>query len=194
MADEENKEVEEEAGAEAEGVGGKKPAVGKRVIIVAVFFVVLLGVQIGLAIYIGEKFIKKENKAKKAMDAADKKSAEEKRKNTSMGLTLPEPIEVTVNILGTDGSRYAVLGVQLEWEADYIQMQELLDARMPKIKDIIIRQVSSRPLSEMQTSEGKRNITETIKNDVNLILPEPSEDKSSGGIIRTTFLDKFLIQ
>jgi hypothetical protein len=46
----------------------------------------------------------------------------------------------------------------------------------------------------MQTSEGKRNITETIKNDVNLILPEPSEDKSSGGIIRTTFLDKFLIQ
>lgn len=188
MADEDQNE--EAAAPEESGKGGGS----KRIIVIAVFFLVLLGAQVGVAYFIGEKFIRKENKAAKAKEEMDKKAAEERKKATMMGLTLAEPIEVTVNIAGTDGTRYAVVGVQLEWDPEYVQMQELLDARMPKIKDIIIKEVSKRPLSELQTSEGKKNITESVKTDVNAILPEPSEDKSTGGIIRNTFLDKYLIQ
>lgn len=189
MADE-NENAEGKPAEEGEAKGGGS----KRIIIIAVFFVVLLGAQIGVAYMIGEKFIRKENKALKAKEEQDKKIAEERKKKTMMGLTLAEPVEVTVNIAGTEGTRYAVVGVQFEWDPEYLQMQELLDARMPKIKDIIINEVSKRPLSELQTSEGKKNITESIRTDVNAILPEPSEDKATGGEVRNTFLDKYLIQ
>lgn len=187
---EENEAQQPEAAAEGAASSGG----AKRIIVIAVFFLILLGAQFGVAYYIGEKFIRKENKARKALEDEEKRAAEEKKKETTMGLTLAEPIEVTVNIAGTDGGRYAVVGIQLEWDQDYLEMQTLLDARMPKIKDIIIKEISARPLSEMQSRDGKKNITESIKNDINRILPEPSEDKATGGIIRTCFLDKFLIQ
>lgn len=191
MADEDNVEGAEAPAEEAVKSGGGS----KRIIIIAGFFVVLLVVQVGVAYFIGEKFIRQENKAAKAKADLDRKKDEDRKKQTSMGLTLPEPIEVTVNIANTDGqSRFAVLGVQFEWDPEYVQMEELLLARMPRIKDIIIKEVSKRPLSELQSIEGKKNITGAIMNDVNSKIPDPSEDKSTGGQVRNVFLDKFIIQ
>lgn len=66
--------------------------------------------------------------------------------------------------------------------------QPEFEKRLPKIRDIIINILSSRTLSELQSSTGKNEITRSILNDVRSIMPEEA------GEVRNCFLDKFIIQ
>jgi flagellar FliL protein len=180
--DEEVKKTEDEEAPE-------KPSGGaKRLIIIVVLLLVFLGAQIGIGIIIAGK-LKPEDPALKALEAEQRLQKEAKIKLTQMGMTLEAPIEVTANVAETNGERFVVCTVQLEWDGDkYPGLSEEIEARIAKIKNLVINIVSSKPLIELQSREGKTNLTNAIVADVNSILPEGM------GEIRSCFLDKFIIQ
>ncbi|MGL1902232.1 MAG: flagellar basal body-associated FliL family protein [Fibrobacterales bacterium] len=112
-----------------------------------------------------------------------------KEKSTQAGARLESSIAVTVNIAGTDGTRYLKTAVQVEFDmAQYPMVPAAIDERMPRIKDRIITILSEIPLVELTSKEGKQKIRNEITNDINLMLPE------AAGQIRSCYFDEFVIQ
>ncbi len=177
-----------EENQEATTAEEKKPSAIKRLLPILILAVVFLGLQVGIGLYIANA-IKPEDPKLKALEEEKRLEEDARRKATEMGITLEKPIEVTVNIAGTQGERFVVCGVQFEWDGiGFPTLSAEIAARQAKIKDIIINILSTKPLDELQSREGKKNLTNAILSDVNMILPEEA------GEIRSCFLDKFIIQ
>jgi flagellar protein FliL len=181
MADEEKAP---EGAEEVENKGGGIKAMIPLIVILFVF----LGAQIGIALFLVDKLSPVDETV--ASLAEEQKLEEERKKEvTTMGTTLEKAVELTVNIAGTNGERFLVCAVNFEWNAEaHPTFQPEFEKRLPKIRDIIINILSSRTLSELQSSTGKNEITRSILNDVRSIMPEEA------GEVRNCFLDKFIIQ
>ena len=181
MADEENT-PEGEEGAKSSGV--------QRFIPIIILMLVFLGAQVGIAVWISGQLTPEDPKIK-ALEEEQRLEQEERRMATAMGATMDKPLEVTVNIAETGGERFIVCGIQFEWDAEkHPMMQAELDKRKPRIKDIVINILATKPLVELQSAEGKRNLTTAILSDVNMIFP----DDPTIGTLRNSYIDKFIIQ
>lgn len=182
---------------EASAAGGGKKAVTKWIIL-GVILLAFLGIEAGMAVFFVNKLKPVDHTledVKKAQE--DKKEAEAKQ--TEMGATLEKPIDVTVNIAETNGERFLKASVQLEWKASDAMLGEELNGRLPKIKNIIIDILSSKPLAELMTVEGKKAIREAIVSDVNAVLPAEVEDEKKGevvplGKVERAFFVEFIVQ
>jgi len=186
MAEEEKQEKTEPAPA---------PKASRSIVKWAVIGVILLlfiGIEVGLAVFFVNK-LKTEDTTVKALEQEQEQVAKEVQMQTEMGATLEAPIEVTVNIEGTNGERFLKAGVQLEYDASYELLGPELEARKVKIKNIVIDILSARPLSELMTVEGKKSIRDAIVNDVNASLPNEIEGKEVGKV-RRSYFDSFIIQ
>jgi len=187
---EEEKKADENAEAEKAGGSILHSALFKW-IIVGVILLVFIGIEVGIAVFFVDK-LKEPNEVDLKKQEEEMQEAEKLRKQTEIGATLAKPIEVTVNISGEDG-RYLKCGVQLEYDPSDIRLGPELEARNARIKDIILDIMSSRPLSELITNDGKRAIREQIVEEINSILPEMIEGKRLGKVNRSYF-DSFMIQ
>jgi len=159
--------------------------------IVGVILLVFIGIQIGIAVYFVD-LIKEPNTEDLKKQEEEAQEQEKLKKQTDKGETMAAPIEVTVNISGEDG-RYLKCGVQLEYDPVYVKLGPELEARKARMKDVILDIMSSKPLSELITNEGKRLIREQIVDEINHILPEKVDGKPLGKIHRSYF-DSFVIQ
>ena len=177
--------AEENENPEEEGKGGGG---SKRLIGIVVILLVFIGAQVGIAMW-AIKALTPEDPTLAKLQEEEQLKMEKKLEQTRMGVTLDAPIEVTVNIHGTNGTRYLKTSIQLEYDLEYQQtLGPELDRRKPKIKDIIINILTSKPLVELQTKKGKEDIRNAIKSDINMILPE------NIGSIRSCYFDEFVIQ
>jgi flagellar protein FliL len=182
MADEKKAEKAEEAKA-----GGMS-----RWIVIVVILIVFIGAEIGLALYFVNK-LKPEDPAIKALKEEQELDRKKREQMTSMGSILEEPVAVTVNIAGTEGERFLKASVQLEWDPSYQNLPPVLMERMPKIKNTIIDVLSTRPMAELLTTEGKKKIRDAIVADVNRLIPDKVNDKEVGKI-KNCFFNEFIIQ
>jgi flagellar FliL protein len=177
--------------AEAAPAGGGKKAVIIKWAIVCAILLLFIGIEVGIAVFFVNKL--------KEPDFVDTKQQEEEaekqaalKAQTEVGANLAAPIEVTVNILGEDG-RFLKCGVQLEYSLSDALMANEIEIRKPRIKDIIIDIMSSKPLSELMTNDGKKAIREQIVREVNAVLPEDVSGKPLSKIQRSYF-DSFIVQ
>ncbi|NLB63040.1 MAG: hypothetical protein GX801_02905 [Fibrobacter sp.] len=152
-------------------------------------FVVL---QVVLAVFF-VNMLKPEDPHLKAMQEEQQKNQETLKRQTAMGKTLEEPIEITVNIAKTNGENYLKSSVQLEWPGEDELLEQEINARLPKIKNIIIDILSSRTMDELLTVEGKRSVRDMIVSDVNAILPAEVNGKEIG-FVSTAYFVEFIIQ
>jgi len=185
----------EEAKAEAAPSGGK-PMV--KWIIMGVILLAFLGIEAGMAVYFVKK-LKPVDKTIESVQKAQEQAKEAEAKQTEMGMTLEKPIDVTVNIFGTNGERFLKSSVQLEWNSSDKMLLEELNSRIPKIKNTIIDILSSKPLAELMTVEGKKAIREAIVSDINAVLPAEAVDKAGGdpkplGKVQRAFFVEFVVQ
>jgi len=187
--EEEKKPEEGEAAGKAGGSILHSPLF--KWIAVGIILLVFIGIQVGIAVYFVD-MIKEPNQEDIKKQEEEEAELERIRKETEKGETLAAPIEVTVNISGEDG-RYLKCGVQLEYDPSFIKLGPELEARKARIKDVILDIMSSKPLPELITNEGKRQIREQIVEEINQILPEKVEGKPLGKIHRSYF-DSFMIQ
>jgi len=188
-----DEKTEEAKGSEGTG---KKSMV--KFIVMGVILLVFLGIEAGMAVYFVHK-LKPEDKTLEAVQDAQSKQKEAEAKQTEAGATLEKPIEVTVNIAETNGERFLKSSVQLEWNESDKLLGEELNVRLPKIKNIIIDILSSKPLAELMTVDGKKAIREAIVSDINAILPaevvpKPGEDPVPLGKVQRAFFVEFIVQ
>lgn len=78
--------------------------------------------------------------------------------------------DLVVNPAGTGGRRY--LKVQVQVELDDPAASGLVESRTPKLRDRIIRELTSRTLSELTDPVAKDEMKETIIDEMNRILGE----------------------
>lgn len=185
MAEEGNAEAAEGGGEEQKGGMG-------RWIVILVILLVFIGAEVGLAVFFVNK-LTPEDPALKALKAEQDLDRKKREQMTSMGTTLEEPISVTVNIAGTQGERFLKAGVQLEYDAEYVLLGGAIAERLPKIKNIVIEVLSTRPLPELLTIEGKKKVRDAIVADINMILPQEIDGQEVGKI-KQCFFNEFVIQ
>jgi flagellar FliL protein len=187
MADE-KEEIDAEKAAEEKAGGG-----AGRWIAIIVILLVFIGAQVGLALMFKD-MLTPEDPAVAALKEQQELDAAARQKMTAMGVTLEKPIDVMVNIHGTNGERFLKTSIQLEYNAEKAAtLAPLLMERMPKIKNQIIQVLSTRPMEELLTAEGKSNLLNTIVADVNSALPEKVDEQEVGKVERA-FFDSFIIQ
>lgn len=188
---------EENKAEEATPHAGGKKTMAKWIIMGAIL-VAFLGIEAGMAVYFVNK-LKPTDHGLEEVKKAQEKQKEVEAKQTEMGATLEKPIDVTVNIAETNGERFLKASVQLEWNAGESLLSEELNTRLPKIKNIVIDILSSKPLADLMTVEGKKAIREAIVSDVNAILPSEVENAKEGGVVplgkvERAFFVEFIVQ
>ena len=176
MAEEENTEQGNEAGAE----GGKKSS-NLVLIIIAVVLVLVLAI-VGVVVVMlagGDDTPQSSNssgqmtkeKSSKMMDAME------------VGPMFPLD-NFTVNLLSDSGRRY--LKVQMNLELDGEELAAELESKTAVIRDVIIRLLSSKTLEEISTAKGKDKLKEQIVNQLNLRLRD--------GNLRQVYFTEFVVQ
>lgn len=83
------------------------------------------------------------------------------------GLVIPLD-HFLVNLSGELGHK--VFKVKMEFDVDSSEVQEEIDKRMPRIRDIIIILLSSKNYSQVSTPKGKEKLKEEIRDTVNSFL------------------------
>jgi len=174
MAEEkENQEVQEEK---------KEGGNSKLLLIVIIVLLLLLLIVGGLVAY----FLLSGNDEEQANQPQEPKKVEKKKKVSD--LTEIGPIypldQFIVNLVSNNSSRY--LKCKIDLELDSPELQQEVDKKLPAIRDLIIRILSSKTVEEIQTAKGKEKLKEEIKRKINEIL--------TTGEIRHVYLTEFVIQ
>ncbi|QCT94690.1 flagellar basal body-associated protein FliL [Caminibacter mediatlanticus TB-2] len=173
MAEEkENKEVEEKEERKSSG--------SKLLLIIIIILLLLLLVIGGLVAY----FLLSGND--EPQDNQEPQKIEKKKKVTNMTEIGPiYPLDTfVVNLINSNASRYLKCKIDLELDAP--ETQQEIDKKLPAIRDLIIRILSSKTVEEIQTSKGKEKLKEEIKRKINEIL--------TTGEIRNVYFTEFVIQ
>lgn len=189
MADDTNLNKENENQETVASKKDKAPLSGRKKAILITFIIfVVLAIQVGTA-YFFITLVKGDNPDKLNIGDREKVEKEKLLAMTTIGKTLDEPIEVTVNIAGSKGSHYLKTKIQLEWDSkEYSKLEQELIKRKPKITDIIIDILSIQSMGDLLQTTGKDRIRESILNEVNMIIPKEK------GRLRNIFIQEFIIQ
>jgi len=117
---------------------------------------------------------------------AEPQKVEKKKKVSNMTEIGPiYPLDrFIVNLLSNNSNRYLKCKIDLELDAP--ELQKEIDKKLPAIRDLIIRILSSKTVEEIQTSQGKEKLKEEIKRKINEIL--------TTGEIRNVYFTEFVIQ
>jgi flagellar FliL protein len=172
MAEEkENQEIQEE----------KKEGGSKLLLIVIIVLLLILLIVGGVVAYF---LLSGNNEEQSQQQESQKVEKKKKVKNmTEIGPIYPLD-QFIVNLVSNNSSRY--LKCKIDLELDSPELQQEADKKLPAIRDLIIRILSSKTVEEIQTAKGKEKLKEEIKRKINEIL--------STGEIRHVYLTEFVIQ
>jgi len=173
MAEEkENQEIEEKE--------EKKEGGSKLLLIVIIVLLLLLLIIGGVVAY----FLLSSNN--EDQNQSQQQKVEKKHKVSDMTEIGPiYPLDpFVVNLVSTNANRY--LKCKIDLELDSPELQQEVDKKLPAIRDLIIRILSSKSVEEIQTAKGKEKLKEEIKRKINSIL--------TTGEIRHVYFTEFVIQ
>ena len=162
----------------------EKDSGNKLLLIVIVVLLLLLIVVGGLVAY----FLLSSNTDNPDNPQTEQTQQVEKKKKKVSEMTDIGPIypldQFIVNLVSNASSRY--LKCKIDLEMDSPELQQELDKKLPAIRDLIIRVLSSKTVEEIQTARGKEKLKEEIKRKINQILDT--------GEIRNVYFTEFVIQ
>jgi len=174
MAEEkENQEVQEEK---------KEGGSSKLLLIVIIVLLLILLIVGGLVAY----FLLSGGDEEQPAQQQEPQKIEKKKKVENMTEIGPiYPLDqFIVNLVSNNSSRYLKCKIDLELDAP--ELQQEVDKKLPAIRDLIIRILSSKTVEEIQTAKGKEKLKEEIKRKINEIL--------TTGEIRNVYFTEFVIQ
>lgn len=95
------------------------------------------------------------------------------------------PLEsFTLNLLSDGGARYVKCTMQLEQNTDLLQPE--LDKKMPLIRDVIIRTLTSKTFEEVSTTKGKERLKDELVGKINEVLTD--------GFVKNIYFTDFVVQ
>ena len=180
---------------------GPSPLVKKLIIVGVIVAVIVVEV---IVAYMLVKATKQEDPRLLAEKQVKEQEAKERVKKTTMGATTA-PIEVIVNIAGEgQAERFAKVSIQLEYEEAEGAKEEggghgegekgptgfagLITMRIPKIKNLLIEELTKRKLDELVSPSGKVKFRQDIKREINNMIPKEK------GSVTEVYLSEFVIQ
>jgi flagellar basal body-associated protein FliL len=191
MADEKKKDAKD-AGDSAPAdpkVETKKSDSGGNKMLFLILIVVVLVINTGVAFFIVQMTMPKKEPVVEAKNKVDTAKAEAEHESAVTATTAEKPIEALVNIAGTDGERFLKVAVAFEYDdVAHPLLAEALEARAPKIKDMMIDHLSKLTLVEVTEPEAKDKIRKDLLRLVNNSIPNDE------GSIRDVYIVNFIIQ
>ena len=155
-------EKEEKEGKEGEGEGAKKGS--KKLIIIIAAVVILVGGGAGAFFALGGS---KAKEGEEATDGGDAGEGETAAEGEGEGGELPGavvPLEVFIVNLGVKGS---FLKTSIQLELSKPEPGKDFEHNVPKIRDAIIRVLSTRIAQEILAPEGKEKLRDEVKKAAN---------------------------
>lgn len=138
---------------------------------------------------------------KKSDPADDEEVAEETAKPKKKKPEAP-PVFVnldpfTVNLVPEAGDQY--LQVALSLEIEDAHEEATLKGQMPKIRNNVTLLLSSKRASELLSKEGKQQLAETLKDEINMVIEPPKKTKKGeiippDGPVKSVLFTSFIIQ
>lgn len=174
MAEEKAQKVAVETEGKASG--------GKPTLFIALaLFNMLVVAGVGAMIYMGKQ---KEAKQPGIEDVVrGEHEAQQLEQNNPKFIGDLIPLETfLVNLAGSRGQK--LVKINMELEVNSAEVQKEIESLKPKIRDIIIIIVSGKSYQQLATTEGKDNLREEIRDQVNLFLTK--------GKINNVFFTEFL--
>jgi len=173
MAEEkENQEIQEEK---------KEGGSSKLLLIVIIVLLLILLIVGGLVAY----FLLSGNNEEQPQPQEPQKIEKKKKVENMTEIGPIYPLDqFIVNLVSNNSSRY--LKCKIDLELDSPELQQEVDKKLPAIRDLIIRILSSKTVEEIQTAKGKEKLKEEIKRKINEIL--------TTGEIRHVYFTEFVIQ
>ena len=103
----------------------------------------------------------------------------------------------TVNLVPETGDQYLQVALSLELE-DIVE-EPALKAVMPKIRNNITLLLSSKKASELMPKEGKEQLAESLRDEINSVIEPPKKNKKGElvmpeGPVKSVLFTSFIIQ
>ena len=162
MAEEKPKEEAAAAAAPAKAPKGDKKSL-VLIILVIVNMLAILGV--GYMMWKSKQTPPTE--IEQVIEGEKKEGHEEKHETAEIGKVIPLETFI-VNLAGSKGRK--VLKVNMELEVSGAEVTEEIDTRKAQIRDFIIIILSSKTYEEVSTKEGKDQLRNEIKDNINTFL------------------------
>lgn len=180
-----------EEGAEAPPKKSKKLLI---IILAAVLVVVLAGG--GAAFFLLKKsdHAEDEDATEETAKPAKKKDKKKEKEAPPVFINL-EPF--TVNLIPETGDQYLQVVLALELEDSHAEPD--LKIKMPKIRNNITLLLSAKKASELLPKEGKENLAEALKDEINAVIEPPVKNKKgesvhAEGPVKSVLFTSFIIQ
>lgn len=160
--------AEENAAPQSEGAsagGGQKQKPTLFIILAVVNMAVVVGV--GAMVYMGQKKREHEAGIDDVVHGEAQHQKEEEENKEFIGKLVPLE-SFLVNLSGSRGRKLAKINMELEVSS--VEVQEEIKQLKPKIRDIIIIILSSKTFAQVSTPDGKEQLREEIRDQVNLFL------------------------
>jgi flagellar FliL protein len=153
--------------------GGNAAAGKKKLLIIIVAAVVLVLVAGGAALLLlGGK-------------PAAQSEEEEQVEQVEEKMPIYERLETfTVNL--ADQESY--LQVEISLKLADVKVQEQLKQRMPEVRDVLLRVLSSKTAEELMTPEGKAELAKEVRKEVNGVIGAKKADKGVKDVLFTSFI------
>lgn len=164
------------------------------IIILAAVLVLVLGGG-GAAYFLLKKSDHEEGDEDVAEETAKPKKKEKKKEHAAPVFVNLEPF--TVNLVPETGDQY--LQVILSLEVEDPTQEQGLKTQMPKIRNNLTLLLSSKKASELLPKEGKEQLAEAIKDEINSVIEPPKKNKKGEvtapeGPVKAVLFTSFIIQ
>jgi len=118
-----------------------------------------------------------------------KEKVKEEEDSVSTISAYSDPIEVLVNVKGTNGDRFLKASLMIEYDPQkYPKMAEILTNNMPKFKDITIKILSSKNINVLLNEKSIEKIKGELIREFSKYIPK------NEGKIKSILITEWLIQ
>lgn len=159
--------MSEEKAKEAAPAAGAAPASGSKPIVLIILVVVNMLVVMGVGFMLWKNSQKPTSTIDQVVEGVHKDDKAEAEKPEEVGKVIPLETFI-VNLAGSKGRKVLKVNMELEIKGEDI-LQEI-ENRKAQIRDFIIIILSSKTYEEVSTKEGKDNLRNEIKDQVNSFL------------------------
>ena len=143
--------------------GGQKPTL----FIILAIFNMLVVAGVGYMVYTAQQQKEAQPTIDDVIGGEASTQAEEAQQDDFIGTVIPLETFV-VNLSGSRGRKLARINMEIEVSGGDVQVE--IDKLKPKIRDHIIIILSSKTYAEISNEDGKNNLREEIKDQLNLFL------------------------
>jgi flagellar FliL protein len=103
----------------------------------------------------------------------------------------------TVNLVPETGDQYLQVALSLELEGP--ESEAVIKGKLPKIRNNVTLLLSSKKASELLPKEGKEQLADTLKDEINSIIEPPKKNKKGAlimpeGPVKSVLFTSFIIQ